>query len=175
MKIAFIGSQGVGKTTLCYDLASFFKRKNLSIGIVAELSREAVKRGFLINQDTTINSQVWILMNQISQEIESGNEFESIVCDRSVIDNYIYLLNKFGSQKPYETLVLEWIKTYDFLFKVPVIEKPEHDGVRSTDLNFQKEIDKKLTEFLKKNNIKVHELSKNRDNWIKEIVSVIKI
>ena len=38
-KIAFIGTHGVGKTTLCYGLASRLKRRDVSIDVVHEVAR----------------------------------------------------------------------------------------------------------------------------------------
>ena len=34
MKLAFIGTHGVGKTTLCYDLASALKRQRINVDMV---------------------------------------------------------------------------------------------------------------------------------------------
>ena len=39
MKIAFIGTHGVGKTTLCYELAAALKRLDLSVDLVKEVAR----------------------------------------------------------------------------------------------------------------------------------------
>ena len=39
MKIAFIGSHGVGKTTLCYDLAGALKREGVHVDMVKEVAR----------------------------------------------------------------------------------------------------------------------------------------
>jgi len=39
VKIAFIGTHGVGKTTLCYDLAAVLKRRGLDTDIVKEVAR----------------------------------------------------------------------------------------------------------------------------------------
>ena len=40
MKVAFIGTHGVGKTTLCFDLAARMKRLDLSVDIVKEVARQ---------------------------------------------------------------------------------------------------------------------------------------
>jgi len=34
MKLAFIGTHGVGKTTLCYDLAAVLKRQGINVDMV---------------------------------------------------------------------------------------------------------------------------------------------
>ena len=39
MKVAFIGSHGVGKTTLSYDLAAQLKRRGANVDIVKEVAR----------------------------------------------------------------------------------------------------------------------------------------
>ena len=50
MKIAFIGSHGVGKTTLCYDLAARLKRQDRAVDLVKEVARRCP---LPINRDTT--------------------------------------------------------------------------------------------------------------------------
>ena len=39
MKIAFIGTHGVGKTTLCYDVVAALKRRGVNADIVKEVAR----------------------------------------------------------------------------------------------------------------------------------------
>jgi len=39
MKIAFVGSHGVGKTTLCFDLAAQLKRRGVNVDMVKEVAR----------------------------------------------------------------------------------------------------------------------------------------
>ena len=54
MKIAFIGSHGVGKTTLCFELAAALKRLDLSVDVVKEVARGCP---LPINQATTVAAQ----------------------------------------------------------------------------------------------------------------------
>ena len=65
MKIAFIGSHGVGKTTLCYDLASRLKRQDRAVDLVKEVARRCP---LPINRETTREAQAWILHTQIADE-----------------------------------------------------------------------------------------------------------
>ena len=178
MKIAVIGTHSTGKTTLCYDIAALLKRKSKSVSIVAEVSREAVKKGLPINQKTTLLAQGWILFTQIAKEIEAENEAEIIVCDRSVVDNYIYMLNKFGKQEFYETLILDWLvkSPYDLLIRIPPIYEIKDDNLRATELDFQMEIDEKLTEFLKEKNIEYIELNdEDKTFWLKFILKKLNL
>jgi thymidylate kinase len=140
-KIAFIGTHGVGKTTLCYDLAACLKKRDLSVELVREVARECP---LPINRDTTLMAQSWILHTQIAWELAAAAKADVVVCDRAALDNFCYLKRAGGSsdrEKALEALVLSWLPTYDFLFKVPIVGNLRFDGVRDTDLRFQQEID----------------------------------
>src|SRR6187455_3244546 len=65
-KIAFIGSHGVGKTTLCYGLAARLKARDVSLEMVHEVARRCP---LPINEATGLASQSWILHTQIAEEI----------------------------------------------------------------------------------------------------------
>lgn len=178
MKIAFLGSHGVGKTILCYDLASMLKKMNKTVSIVSEVSREAVKKGLPINENTTIEAQGWILLMQMAKEIEAQHDSEYVICDRSVIDNYMYMRSKFGPQSFYEDLIMKWIESngYSFLFQVPVMgEELLKDGVRSTVPEFQMLIDSELRKFLQEKNIQVIYLPsiKDKDDWLLEVKRIL--
>ncbi|PYQ20239.1 MAG: hypothetical protein DMF79_10875, partial [Acidobacteria bacterium] len=139
MKVAFIGTHGVGKTTLCYDLAALLKRRDLSVDIVKEVARLSP---LPINRKTSLDAQTWILMTQVAEEIRSASQHQVVVCDRSVLDNYAYMVLACGRQKGIERFVDHWMKTYDLLFKVPMSEGAvSADGVRDTDEFFMRSID----------------------------------
>ena len=40
-KLAFVGSHGVGKTTLCYGLAARLKARDMSLEVVREVARRS--------------------------------------------------------------------------------------------------------------------------------------
>ena len=94
MKIAMIGSHGVGKTTLCFELAAALKRRNADVEMVREVARRCP---LPINQETTVAAQEWILHTQIAWEIDAAGNSEVVLCDRSVLDNYCYLVHAAGS------------------------------------------------------------------------------
>src|SRR5215218_9280620 len=138
LKIAFVGTHGVGKTTLCFDLASQLKRLDLGVDIVKEVARRCP---LPINEDTTPDAQAWILHTQIAEELEAQATYEVVICDRSVLDNYAYLVARPGRQPDLDPLVGKWIRSYDALFKVPVVSLPSYDGTRAVSPAFQLEID----------------------------------
>ena len=54
-----------------------------------------------------------------------------------------------GRLEPYDALVADlWIRTYALLVWVPPIDAPSFDGVRDTDLRYQRDIDRILGELL---------------------------
>jgi nicotinamide riboside kinase len=145
MKIAFMGSHGVGKTTLCFELAANLKRLDLSVDLVKEVARRCP---LPINRDTTRDAQQWILHTQIAEEIALEPAYDIIVCDRAVLDNYAYLVNATGRQAPLEELVRTWMATYRLLVKVPVVAPPSYDGTRDVSQGFQTAIDRIIDQLL---------------------------
>ncbi len=140
VKVAFVGTHGMGKTALVYEQAARFKREGFNVEIVGEVARRCP---LPINTGTSLEAQIWVLMTQIANEIEAGKNASLVICDRSVLDNFAYL--KRVCKKPPTELVAwlaKWIESYDLLIKVPLVGKEiQGDGVRSTDWQFAKEID----------------------------------
>src|SRR4026208_1924762 len=134
LKVAFVGSHGVGKTTLCYDLASQLKRLDIGVDLVKEVARRCP---LPINEETTPDAPAWILHTQVAEEVRAGGEggggggYEVVVWDRSVLDNYAYLVARVGQRPELDPLVRSWIRSYDALFKVPVLDAPSFDGTRA--------------------------------------------
>ena len=145
MKLAFIGTHGVGKTTLCYDLAAALKRQGVNVDMVKEVARLSP---LPINRKTSLDAQTWILTTQVAEEIRSSAHHEVVVCDRSVLDNYAYLSFACGRQKAIERFVDYWMKSYTLLFKVPISGQAAADGVRDTDEFFMRQIDQLVDTLL---------------------------
>jgi nicotinamide riboside kinase len=164
VKVAFIGSHGVGKTTLCYDLAAALKRGGIDVDIVKEVARQSP---LPINRQTSLQAQLWILTTQVAEEIRSASRHPVVICDRSVLDNYAYLAFACGRQRPVERFVDYWIKTYDLLFKVPISGVPAADGVRDVDEFFIRSIDELVDSLLGEKRIPHQPLPPgSREGWI---------
>lgn len=144
MKVAFIGSHGVGKTTLCFELAALLKKRDRVVEMVREVARFCP---LPINRETTIAAQSWILHTEIAEELVAENKAEIVICDRSVLDNYCYLLQT-GKHPMLEPLVKWWTETYQLLIKVPIVDTPMFDGLREMDATFQHAVDDKIDEVL---------------------------
>jgi nicotinamide riboside kinase len=127
-----------------------------------------------INQATSVASQAWILHTQIAEELAAEADYGVVICDRSVLDNYVYLLVAAGPQGPLEPLVDHWMNTYDLLLHVPIIEAPSADGIRALDPAFQRAIDSRLLTELKQRNLPVEYLDAGtRNDWLGVAVTVV--
>ncbi len=171
-KLAFVGSHGVGKTTLCYGLAARLKAADISLDVVGEIARRCP---LPINQDTTLAAQAWILHTQIAEEILASARYEVVICDRSVLDNFVYLLLSTGPQPRFKNLVDSWISTYDLLVQVPIVTDPRADGLRSTDPSFQNAVDERLTREVQSRDLNILDLSgTDRDDWLDRVEKTVK-
>jgi nicotinamide riboside kinase len=161
-KIAFIGTHGVGKTTLCYELAAALKRGGRNVDVVKEVARQSP---LPINQQTSFTAQLWILTTQIAEEIRSGSRHEVVVCDRSALDNYAYMVRACGRRPELEPFIDSWMRTYDVLFKVPVGLAATPDGVRDTDDAFVQAVDRTVDALLAEKGIAHERLTGERELW----------
>ncbi|MFQ5818251.1 MAG: AAA family ATPase [Terriglobia bacterium] len=155
MKLALIGTHGVGKTTLAYDICALLKKAGRNVELVTEVARRSP---FPVNEATTLEGQLWILHAQIAAELEAAQRAPTVLCDRSVLDNYCYLVNKCGRQRELEAWLERWLASYDLLVGVPLVRESIYaegfrqpslsDGFRASDRAFQQRIDALLKELL---------------------------
>ncbi len=163
MKIALIGSHGVGKTTLCFELAARLKRRNVDVEIVREVARGCP---LPINQETTVDAQEWILHSQVAAEIVAAAVHDAVLCDRSVLDNYCYMVHAAGAQKIWERFLDYWLRTYDILIHVPLWVRPTYDGVRAVDAGFQEQVELLLEGMIAARALRPVRLDPDhRDGW----------
>jgi AAA domain len=146
LKLALIGTHGVGKTTLAYEICSLLKKAHFNVELVTEVARQSP---FPVNAATTIEGQLWILHAQIAAELAAARRAPHVVTDRAVLDNYCYLVNKFGRQPQLESWLAWWMDSYTILVGVPpVADAIPADGFRSEDRVFQRRIHELLDELL---------------------------
>ncbi len=168
LKIAFVGTHGVGKTTLCFDLAAQLKRLDLGVELVKEVARRCP---LPINEQTTPDAQAWILHTQMAEELAASAAYEVVICDRSVLDNYAYLVARGGRRADLDALVSTWIQSYNALFKVPVLDAPSFDGTRAVSRSFQMEIDATIDDLVSTFGIDVLPLDPaDRESWIPTVM-----
>jgi hypothetical protein len=141
-KVALVGTHGVNKTTLAYELAGVLKRRGKTVELLTEIARESP---LPLNEQGTPEAYQWIIARQIQLEIEKSPRAEILVCDRAVLDNFAYYARRFAEpSQAYQALYSYchyWMTTYDLLVRLPITYPLTSDGFRSTDVTFQKEID----------------------------------
>ncbi len=168
-KIAFIGSHGVGKTTLVYGLAARLKARDVSLEVLVEVARRCP---LPLNRETTLAAQSWILHTQIADEVVAAARYPVVLCDRSVLDNYVYLLLAAGQQPRLEALIAGWLETYTLFIQVPISDSSDvqHDGVRSTDRGFQREVDQRLEQEIRARDLETVVLDPAaRESWLDQV------
>lgn len=167
LKIAFIGSHGVGKTTLCYGLAARLKACDVVLDLVHEVARRCP---LPINEASNIAAQSWILHTQIADELAASARHPVVICDRSVLDNYVYMLLRVGRQPGLEAMVAWWLQSYDLLVHVPIVQDLQADGLRSTDPAFQQAVDERLRKELALREIRFMSLDPTtREQWLDQV------
>lgn len=159
MKLAFIGTHGIGKTTLAHDLYVKLKKSSKHVLVLEEVAGTCP---LPINHETSQQSQEWIIFTQLTREIELEHRLRKskskdcgiLVCDRSVLDDYTYYVNALGHDAILRQLVERKISEYALLFKVPINPAyRDEDGIRSVDVEFQMKIDQKMDELIKEMNV----------------------
>jgi len=146
VKLALIGTHGVGKTTLAFEICSLLKKAGRHVELVTEVARQSP---FPVNAETTLEGQLWILHAQIAAELDAARRAPNVIADRSVLDNYCYLVNKFGRQPALEPWLAWWMNSYTHLMGVPTSDDGiQPDGFRSDDRAFQARIHEVLVELL---------------------------
>jgi len=170
-KIALIGSHGVGKTTLCFGLAARLKARDIALDLVHEVARRCP---LPINEETGVASESWILHSQIAEELVAATRYPVVLCDRSALDNYTYLLIAAGPQPGLEALVDFWMATYDLLVHVPIVEDPRADGIRATDPGFQRAVEARLVHELAERGCAAHRLDPaHRAIWLDDVERLV--
>jgi AAA domain-containing protein len=155
LKLALIGTHGVGKTTLAYEICSLLKKADHNVDLVTEVARRSP---FPINDASTLDGQLWILHAQIAKELDVSARARHLICDRSVLDNYCYLVNKFGRQPQIEHWLSWWLESYSLLVSVPpMADGIPPDGFRSENLEFQDRIHDLIGEVLSERPFSAHQ------------------
>lgn len=141
-KVALVGTHGVNKTTIAYELAGALKRKGRAVELLTEIARECP---FPLNEQATREAYQWIIARQVQLELEKSPRADVLVCDRSVLDNFAYYVRRYGNggeeAEALGAYCLSWMRTYNLLVRLPITQAPAPDGFRSTDAEFQREID----------------------------------
>lgn len=167
MKIAIAGSHGTGKSTLGKALCEHF-----GFNFIPDVVPQAFRLKFPINESCPPETQMWILSKQLELE---RNTPEHWIMEKTLWDNVVY-----GSYSIKDKNVIKVIRNivfsnhnYDLVLYLPIEFPIEDDGLRSLNVEFQKEIDKGLRKCFHKEKIKFYEISGNVKERISHSISLI--
>lgn len=146
MKICISGAQGVGKTSLLNEI----KKKAEETGFLnnfefkSEIVRDLIKKGVSINKEGDHLSQMLILETHYKNCLNN----EWLLTDRCAVDAFVYatynyLAGNFSLKEhlEQESLFLKCLPHYNVFFYIPIEFPLQKDGVRDTDVLYQKKID----------------------------------
>jgi GTPase SAR1 family protein len=175
MKIAFVGTINVGKTTLVNALAELPQFKDYKIA--TERSKYLRDLGIPLNTDSTLKGQMIFGAERASELFH-----ENLLTDRSIIDvmaftNLAKSISTFEKQE-FEFLYSNIIGDYDYVFYIsPEGIEIEDNGVRATDPKYRLEIDNEIKTLLGDYIMSIknyHEISGSTPERIKQILEIIK-
>jgi GTPase SAR1 family protein len=153
MKIGFCGTISVGKTTLVNALKELPEFSDYEFR--TERSKYLRDLGIPLNTDSTLKGQ-FVFFAERSSELY----LENVITDRTVID--VMAFTRSAVSIPYfigDTLneaASHLLREYDYIFYVsPEGVELEDNGVRTTDMEYRKEIDKEICKLIEKFKTKI--------------------
>ena len=146
MKIAFVGTMSVGKSTLVNALKKHSLFKDYKF--FTERSKYLRDLGIPLDGQSTLNGQI-IFMAERANEL-MNNKF---IADRSVIDVMAFtnLSSKISHVEKlcFEDLSCYLIEQYDYIFYISPKNMPlENNGVRTVNVNYRNMLDEQIKKII---------------------------
>lgn len=162
MKIAAIGTHGVGKSTLVSHLTSLLKQNDRSKSVIS-LEENVRKISKLTdNKLNTVVFQKLSIADQLFREISNELLHDIIVTDRTLLDYIIYgRVDGIHLSANYKLLAIEHLTTFDKIYFVRPNDAKSNitdDGFRDTNKDYRNQVDSEFNLMLKLHNIKYKEL-----------------
>jgi nicotinamide riboside kinase len=170
MRIAITGAQGVGKTTL----ASQINKNYPDFKILPEAARLAKEAGYNLDQTATTETELWLIAKQIELENVEGKW----VADRCGIDLLAYIHYLFSGEPALIEFAAKTLaprfSNYDLVLYLPGGQFAiEDDGVRITDIKFQRDVDRHVRNILEKHKIPFIEVVGSPEERLAKIKNLI--
>jgi len=171
MKICFTSSHGCGKTTLCQELT-----KHLDIPYIKEIARTEIIRTGKLPYEMTKKERFKFQKRLFELQLIAESQNQSFMSDRGLFDilAYSYDLPEY----PY---LLEMAKQanitgrYSHIFYIPIEFHLEGDAQRSSDIDYQKEIDNRLVNILESLDICYFKITGTVQERVEKVTSTLKL
>lgn len=147
-RIAIIGSAGVGKTTLLYEL-----KKKMKLNVIEEQARIVCQKlGY--KNIYEIKDPEYFRFLTLKSQIKTEEKCNNFISDRSTIDCWVHWVRwSWGKAKTFETeryfkLAYNQALKYSHIIYIPRLIKPKEDGFRWNNRDYQNQIDRLIKETL---------------------------
>ncbi len=159
LKIGLIGTHETGKTTFGLIFAGYLKSMDYSANLVSEAARMSP---FGLLEDTTMETEMWIINQQINNELATSKFSDILVCDRTSLDTlayskYVLEKNPTEENKAIYELINKIadlnIKSYDIFIYFPITEKLIKKRGKKHNEEFKQKIDAYLNDIIREKNI----------------------
>lgn len=148
--VAMTGAQGTGKSTLAASLKEpLTALVGREIHIVEGVARKLKAMGVTIDKDATVESKWKIEAAYNDVEFELRN-VPKLFC-RSVVDRFAYArAGGLNMEMHFDRIIRRYVEDYDLLIYIPIEARVPlvGDGVRNTDLEFQKKVDEEIRKII---------------------------
>jgi nicotinamide riboside kinase len=176
MKIGFVGSISVGKTTLVNELAKLEQFKDYHIA--TERSKYLRDLGIPLNTDSTLLGQTIFLSERCSELLR-----DKVLTDRSIIDVMAFTnLSKsisLDEKLSFCDYASNFISLYDHIFYIsPEGVKLEDNGVRVVDTEYRDQIDIEIKYLLSTYGSKInkfHTISGSVEERIEQVKQALSL
>lgn len=168
LRIAIVGSQSTGKTTLATQLS-----KSLDIPLITEIARrwniEKVAQTELID----------IQKEMLKLQIEEESKHKKFISDRSTIDNLAYWVHNVAPIVDKNDTILYAAKAlsnsnyYSHIFLLTPEFYPVNDGFRSVNIIYQLQIAETINTILRLYGIRHHKLTGTKEERFIEALEII--
>jgi nicotinamide riboside kinase len=178
MKLAIVGGPGTGKTTLCYDVASYLKHRNGVAQLAIEYARRwKAKHGRWPN---CIGDQAFIMRGQEDMENDYTPTQDILITDSSTWLCAVYASRYTQDRSDMYHLMdltekaLKLYPSYDYTFVAPRVFKLQSEpGRQQSDEAAARDIDERIRGFISLFNLSVVWLPEDHKKWIDVITDTI--
>ena len=176
MKIGLCGTMSVGKTTLVNALKDIPEFKDYITR--TERSKELMAMGIPLNTDSTVKGQSVFLAERASELMQ-----DKIITDRTIIDVMAFAKCSksmyYFEADDFCNFASHMLNEYDYIFYVsPKGVEIEDNGIRETNADYRKKIDKEIQLLLNKYRHRIKnlvEISGSTEDRIKAIKGAISL